>query len=770
MEKQRRIAELRRLQQICFPKLTHGQNKENRLESANLGTSGKDRGISVPPGPVQRAKDRLSVWEKYEEKAKNLERNFQRFADKYKSSNKPLAKPLLDNSMTFKMEEGNVANTKEIIEFINGMDQLFMCLKPLLVGDFMEIDKIYRLCKTSLEELLRYNSTEIEEEDCADNFEKILKTFTAEILTLENLMQKALLEVKEEEDLVTLKPKQKVVQDSLSRISRESSGWSLPETMGKLKESLLKAKGTVAASILLRLKEKISLDNKKRAFEVLRDRDHTLFKHHLMTRRTSLLKKFILNSFQSKQRLLLHWLNAWRLYSISPTTIPFSLSSPAKTTQYFYQEIINALTDPFPLLKLHATVRSILTSSIKGTISAELVQYNADQKKLILAVSKPSNDSETEFEEVPTTASSITFATMSGKAKWIEIANLLEDKRFNRRIDYPPLPFPHKNSHLSMLCVPIVSKTTENCIGAIRIYKASGKHMFGPSCKWLACLISQCIGETWDEFNQSVAKKCMLNEKKEGIERLCQELAECMKLEQYACKVLENMLQGKEKEECEKFMLSVLSADKALIIDHEVRNNEICKKAIEKGKCTEVIMNESHSYINKVLRQTLCIPIRRGGEIIGVVQVERTIPEKRKSQKWAAEIKGTVLAVVECVALVVLTRIKQKDEFAQNQQVLEENAVVHKKTEGSKALFVMLQRKYDENLRTGLHLITCRTILKYPTLKVLFIFSQYIPYYSRNQQRCLQQYGHCETAYLRSSSTFRNRQASHTQGRRQLCL
>ena len=78
--KERQIEELRRLQRICFPKQSPFDNSKSRGKENTIQSVPK-RGTSIQPG----AKERLLVWGKYEEKARNLERNFQRFTTKFKS-------------------------------------------------------------------------------------------------------------------------------------------------------------------------------------------------------------------------------------------------------------------------------------------------------------------------------------------------------------------------------------------------------------------------------------------------------------------------------------------------------------------------------------------------------------------------------------------------------------------------------------------------------------------------------------------------------------
>ena len=177
MENQRSRIELKRIEEICFPK-----DKENNcLKEINL-SSNNNRKASAPAGSFNR-KSNLLIWEKYEEKTKNLQKNFQRFAEKCMKSHKPKVKTI----NCFPKENNIEINNSEIERFIEWLYNFSEILNPFLsLDDQSKFNAAIKISEKTLKELSMHNTSELV------NYETVLKDFNDVIGILESLIQQKL--------------------------------------------------------------------------------------------------------------------------------------------------------------------------------------------------------------------------------------------------------------------------------------------------------------------------------------------------------------------------------------------------------------------------------------------------------------------------------------------------------------------------------------------------------------------------------------------------
>ena len=255
---------------------------------------------SISQNAIQKRSSKIGALEKYEEKAKNLERNFQRFVDKYKSTHRPQLK------VTLNVPEEIVITSESIIELGRFLEKLSIELRPMLsITDTTKFERIIIICNKTIKSLSNYNSHDKELTNALDHFEM-------SVGILEKLMQ-SICQYLPDKELKTLK---------------NTNMMSITST---IKENILKSKVQILTSTLSRTLFKNS--NKAIALKALKDKN---IRHQFNVKAKRFVFNLIIKKMKERDLIILKRFNSWRLSCIKNPR-PY-----LNFVAFIYQEIINA--------------------------------------------------------------------------------------------------------------------------------------------------------------------------------------------------------------------------------------------------------------------------------------------------------------------------------------------------------------------------------------------------------------------------------------------
>jgi len=734
------ISELKRLQQICFPKTSLNKENLNKTNDQKLNLS-FTRGISLPPGTNLKAKNRVFSGEKfdrYEEKAKNLENNFKKFAEKYKRSR--LIQPqseILNRTFSVDLRKNeNSNNLKEITDFYNNFCTFSQKLKPLINNVknqeiLVRFDKNYKISENLLSEFKNIVQKLDFENSTQENFAKIQESL--------NFQMQVLIKLFEKQDEILSEKSLKIEENQCIGFYKEFNNLSLSENFLKMKEIMLKYRNLLIFTKIRKIYGKIHIENKIRALKKLRQKDYFYNKNQNIAKRNCLLKKLINSSIFSKQKEKLQALNIWKFYN-SIKLCEFYDKNGNLFYPIIYQEILNILGKENSWLYFHEFIKKLLDSTGKGILHSEFIRFNQNSGKLIQVIENMGNLEEFEFSIPKNSVSLLSeFISRNNSKNYMEISNIFEDKRFNRKIDFP-INFakntgkstPHL-TNLSMICYKIENIQNSNkneIIGFLRIYKNAGKNMFGPNFKFICQNICEIILKIMSIFNKTLQNSYDFSEKLSNSQKLFSELEKMVNLQKLACKIVSqiSLLPQNDadfiREECKKGIINLCNADTVNL--YEFENLKICtdteniEKCIKTKKLLEISKNDIIN--SKIINQKIFIPIfGENSEIIGILHIERNIIE---NNNWINEI--SMLDYISEIAKICLIKIKQ-NIMHQNEKIeINSKIIAQQKASSILRIYNYLNIKYAENMSLGLNLILSKDVIKYPKIKPNFIGIQKI--------------------------------------------
>ena len=657
MERKSRVERVQKLKVICFP---NKKDKENIMRNSDFCY-----------------KDDSFVLEKYETKARNLEQNLKKYMNKCKITKRTGLS--ISHTQTIDYKSSQTILTELVSLFKSLFKELFTILKE----NKTELNKVYLEMDNMLHELFKCSGIDNVERITEGRLHEIIKNFQILIDTLKQLITEKIINEKDED-----------VKTGTLKIIKDVNALSLKELINSTVNSLHKIKEITALTKLSQMNLRISYHNKSKVLYMLRYNDYSLDCNKCTKRKS--LRNLIQLLTNTEQRLLLKKMNMWRL-NIAPR-------NALNNVPLIYGKICESLLTVNPWISLNNSLTDILSQYIKNIIHAELVRRKGNT---MLTISKVTSEREIEETKI-TNTDSITFS--KGE---IQVGNILEHKKFNRAIDFPCLPFAMRILNMSMMCVPI-----KEIQGVIRVYKKSGRGVFGFIGKWIMHLIAQCIGK---KFESEVNKIEALKDSKDHIKILKEDLVNKICIEQNACLSLSSFTNIDCIESVFKqFVVSlVLVADEVKLIpladilqSHNDKTINIIKRSIRKP--LESVKTVIENYTSKKLKQVLHIPVELNNKIIGVVEIESVINEKTSIKKF---INDYILILIKGVAAVSLNLLENAAKYKECQMKVNKKLVKQRKSNGIYRILNIFKENQEKSLRYGFKAIYCYTYRKH--IKVL---------------------------------------------------
>lgn len=311
------------------------------------------------------------------------------------------------------------------------------------------------------------------------------------------------------------------------------------------------------------------------------------------------------------------------------------------------------------------------------------------------------------------------------------IKNILGDSRLNKKSDMPSHSQYYLNQqHVSLLCIPIRSKCTQEIIGLLRAYKiTSFENNLINVLRKFAYFLSEII----PKFSKTMEINKLKQEKIGELSKNCKEMNNRIKIKALTISALLNISKKNEIHDISEKIIKICESDTAEIfavegnrikeIDKKEINNsqDIVQQCIQEGNSIEILRNEAQSYINRKLNKTIWIPVKsENGQVMRLVKIEKLISEEEKNIKWLAKLEGTQMEMIEQIVLSSLSVSEQKRRRYSSKFNCVDSLKMQKK------VFSMLSHIIGRIMRRTLISLICQPVLAYKQIKVFEILIIYI--------------------------------------------
>lgn len=726
------------------------------------------RGNSVPHGNLK-LKQRLSGWAQYEEKAKNLEKNFQRFSSKLKHSKKDVLNEteILNCSRDITLNEINNRTVLDIsaIPFEQATtyiqpptnaanitiyeasawdrlkqfyEKIFSSLRSLAITQTQEIEvrEIERTCKNSLEKM-RSLSINMGEKDIkaiqstiADQMNEIQETFCNILNKIQMIASKSFQQYK-----------LKDVQNTFTSLINSVQEMNVFQMLPSLCLAISRLKMTASVSKLLAVSNRITCYNKRQGFNLLRgSAQYNIKKMREIKLKLILSKKLAISAYQIRileARALLLWRLAINYFSTN------SISNPEASIMTFCLESFTSISSTSSWCGFHLHLHDFLQDAT-SSLYADFLRYDPSKSTLTsfmpkkgytlgeLVNCKVSEDVKS-YEQVELNMENggiMSSIIHSNSSASVEVSNLYEDSRFNRKTDMPFVTESYKTANLSLLVVPIISNSS--CIGLLRIYKKSTRQKFGKKTFHWATSLANTLGIIMPGFTKSIERTeqhhTTLLELESQSTLLKSKLQVIEKIDITMKRIIESQSIDNIATMCEEASAEILCADFTILLYYNKESNTVTNlkngaifkdsllplEAIKKNKTIEINRNEK-----KQPKKVMFMPLGDSEEDWkGILLAEKSEKIETDSGKWNENIPRENMEVLIKLLSMCLSRTKELSNYLAVKQEDEQSKAIRRKTEATNAIISKLQKLYELRTMSGLNRIAINASAKYKNFHV----------------------------------------------------
>ncbi len=731
--------------------------------NSTTSSSPNNRGKSLPNWTAKLSlKQRLTGWAQYEEKARNLERNFQKFAKGFRFTasctrrlpdsqlnqsaflvpenedsssaefldiNRTTIVPTLDQGTSFLKTPYSPAKSASVYvskfweELGTFYQRIFGSLRALSITQTQELEvrEIERACKASLERIQSRASPSCEESRSVivRDLRTVHDCFTKIINKIQMIASRSFQNYK-------LREVQAVFSSLVSAVQRGSMMHILPSlglAVGKLRDAAVFAK-------LSRIEERSREFNRRNA--VSRLREHAQFRQ----RKSRELK--LRNLFGVCTVLREHGVRLVETKAILRWRLAYRGCEP--DFPQFYQKAFDSLNSPQPWGSLHLSVHNAFLRRCGGTGYADFVRCAGGSlvcwipKDGYLAGKETSSGediSATKIEFGFASGGIVSSLVQSWTNKTIdylptEISNLGEEQRFCRKVD---LPFVEDaGSAVGTLYVPI--RAAGELIGVVRVYKKADRMKFGENAISFGKTMANCLGTVLPGLSRAIEREADCEAQLRAL-KAEKEISEArLRLYEETTRNTSRILSSQSIEEVvelgEEIAKKATDADLVYLLGYNAELNSLFQlkngteiaesllglEALRRGKPVETSRTDA---LTGQQKQVLYLPVSSGAPVCrGVLLAERI---GSTIHKWIDAVSS--LDVLDLMLPMCMGRASELAQMAECRAEIMERRTGRLREAGVSGLFNAVETIHARRLRSSWDRISTALVFQFGRTHVL---------------------------------------------------
>eukprot|EP01022_Parablepharisma_sp_SALTPOND_P021069 TRINITY_DN400_c0_g1_i1.p1 TRINITY_DN400_c0_g1~~TRINITY_DN400_c0_g1_i1.p1 ORF type:complete len:1547 (-),score=137.31 TRINITY_DN400_c0_g1_i1:937-5577(-) len=679
---------------------------------------------------------------------KRLEKNFQRFTQNFKLLKKPLLNQseCVDTSSSFIIEPHNHTFIED-----NPFDTCTSFIKPLFspttqnAHQTMFWDQLGKTCEKLFQSLKGLSITQTQE---------------LEVKEVERKFKGDLEKLKVDQQFPSLATQIKRIKETFTKIigkiqliaSRSFQNYKLKDVKGvfsSIIEGIMRMItvhiGPLLAAAITKLKmqggmkklkivlTKVQRHNKRAAIVAFRIHgDFHRRKAKIVKFRNLLTVNSVKNSFRRRQ-VLTRAMVKWKLAGLSADTVISKLC----------QGIFSSSSSDNPWGKLHLLVHNLLLTHTKIRYG-DFIRFDSSRALILASVPQEGYAFDKMMDEdafvgleCSLNSGGIIPSILKCKSipEEVEVNNMFEDSRLNRKIDLPFVNESHKISPLSLLCVPIIGKGN-TVLGAVRMYRKADRMKFSENCLLWSKRVAQCLAVMLPGYERLINSvkgvEEVIKEGKVEEEELRDKLQFQVDLRNKLKEVLTSESVEEVVETVEGMCKNVIAADHVVLLSFvaenstlialrnnlEVEQDLLALETIKRGKAVETVKGNKTPNAKAVLY----IPIETG-IYKGVLYAEKTYSD---ASKWLDTFEQPTWDVLSLFLPTCLSRVYELLSTLSFQEDESEKLTLQSKSAAVHKLFNTFDKLYKTRTFHGWNSIGKEVSFQYGNLKPQHTFTSAI--------------------------------------------